>query len=914
MTQKPTYEELEEKIKNLQQAESELRQNQETPSISRQKLALHFLQTPLAVIEWDLDFKVRSWNPAAEKIFGYKKNEILGKHASIIIPEEYKAKTDIVWQDLIKQKGGIRSTNENLTKKGETIFCEWFNTPIIDDSGNTIAVFSQAQDMTARRLAEYEREKSISLLKATLESTADGILAVDRNGTWTEFNQKFLDIWNIPASIRDIGKAKATLDHVINYIVDSDTFLSKMKTLYQKPEDSSFEIISLKDGRILEQYSQPQWLRQKIVGRVWTIKDITHHKQTEKKLQASQKRFLTVLNSLDATIYVADFTTYEILFMNDYMKKVFKKDATGKICWDIFRASSGPCSNCTNNKLLDENKKPTGVCIWQGQNPVSKRWYVNYDRAIEWTDGQMVKLQIAIDITDQKKAEEKLLQSEGQYREYFEGIFSGTYISNPDGKLIACNKEYKNIFGFGSTQQAMDTPIKALCVNPDERVGFLNLLKNKKQITGYEPNLKKIDGTRLNLIENSSGVFDEKGNLVQIRGFLLDITEQKKLETQLMQAQKMEAIGTLAGGIAHDFNNILTGIFGYAQLAEIHINQPEKAKEHIAQLVKSGQRAAALIRQILTFSKQSEFKKHPLSVYILLKEALKLIRSSIPSNISIKENIFSKAMIIADPTQIHQVIMNLCTNAYQAMSNAEGLLTVGLDEIEIFEQKNFPGPEILKGNYIRLEIIDTGPGINKKNMERIFDPYFTTKETGKGTGLGLAVVDGIVKKQKGFIKAYSKAGHGSKFQVFWPIIEQSIVPEAFVKKETDLFTGTETIMLVDDEADILKTLQIFLQRRGYKIQMFNDGKSALKAFIESPQQFDLIVTDMTMPHMTGDKLSREIFKIRKDMPIILCTGYSETFSENKARKIGICKYVQKPITGSDLAALIREVLDKKIIN
>ncbi|MBT4508321.1 PAS domain S-box protein [Desulfobacula sp.] len=914
MTQKPTYEELEEKIKNLQQMESDFRQNQETPSISRQKLALHFLQTPLAVIEWDLDFKVRSWNPAAEKIFGYKKNEILGKHASIIIPEEYKAKTDIVWQDLIKQKGGTRSTNENLTKKGEIIFCEWFNTPIIDDSGNTIAVFSQAQNMTARRLAEYEREKSISLLKATLESTADGILAVDRNGTWTEFNQKFLDIWNIPASIRDIGKAKATLDYVINSIVDSDTFLSKMKTLYQKPEDSSFEIISLKDGRILEQYSQPQWLRQKIVGRVWTIKDITHHKQTEKKLQASQKRFLTVLNSLDATIYVADFTTYEILFMNDYMKKVFKKDATGKICWDIFRASSGPCSNCTNNKLLDENKKPTGVCIWQGQNPVSKRWYVNYDRAIEWTDGQMVKLQIAIDITDQKKAEEKLLQSEGQYREYFEGIFSGTYISNPDGKLIACNKEYKNIFGFGSTQQAMDTPIKALCVNPDERVGFLNLLKNKKQITGYEPNLKKIDGTRLNLIENSSGVFDEKGNLVQIRGFLLDITEQKKLETQLMQAQKMEAIGTLAGGIAHDFNNILTGIFGYAQLAEIHINQPEKAKEHIAQLVKSGQRAAALIRQILTFSKQSEFKKHPLSVYILLKEALKLIRSSIPSNISIKENIFSKAMIIADPTQIHQVIMNLCTNAYQAMSNAEGLLTVGLDEIEIFEQKNFPGPEILKGNYIRLEIIDTGPGINKKNMERIFDPYFTTKETGKGTGLGLAVVDGIVKKQKGFIKAYSKAGHGSKFQVFWPIIEQSIVPEAFVKKETDLFTGTETIMLVDDEADILKTLQIFLQRRGYKIQMFNDGKSALKAFIESPQQFDLIVTDMTMPHMTGDKLSREIFKIRKDMPIILCTGYSETFSENKARKIGICKYVQKPITGSDLAALIREVLDKKIIN
>ncbi len=517
------------------------------------------------------------------------------------------------------------------------------------------------------------------------------------------------------------------------------------------------------------------------------IKKLQHaeseRKKAEKALQASQKRFLTVLNSLDATIYVADLETYEILFMNNYMKKIFKKDATGEICWNVFRGESRPCSHCTNDKLLDENKKPKGVCIWQGQNPLSRRWYTNYDRAIEWTDGRMVKLQIAIDITDQKQAEEQLRKSEGQYRAYFEGIFSGTYISSPEGKLIACNKEYNKIFGFNSTRHAMETPIQMLSVNPDERFDFLNLLKKEKQLTGYEPNLKKIDGTPLHLIENSSGVFDENGNLTQIRGFLLDVTEQKKLENQLMQAQKMEAIGTLAGGIAHDFNNILAGIFGYAQLAEIHINQPEKAKEHIAQVIKSGQRAAALIRQILTFSRQSEFKPRPMSVSPLLKEALKLIRSSIPSNIEIKENIFSKAIIIADATQIHQVIMNLCTNAYQAMGDTGGELTVGLHEVEISTQQSFPGLNILTGKYIRLEVIDTGHGIDEKTLERIFDPYFTTKETGKGTGLGLAVVDGIVKKQNGFIKSFSKVGHGSKFQVFWPISEQNSVPDVFVKRK-----------------------------------------------------------------------------------------------------------------------------------
>ncbi|WP_300459596.1 response regulator [Desulfobacula sp.] len=514
-------------------------------------------------------------------------------------------------------------------------------------------------------------------------------------------------------------------------------------------------------------------------------------------------------------------------------------------------------------------------------------------------------------IVELKKTEAELRKSEERYREYFEETISGTYISTPEGRLIACNQEYKRIFGFDSTQQALDTPIRDLSENPAERVHFLNLLKKNRRVKGYEPNLKTVHGVPIHLFENASGVFDEAGNLKHIRGFLLDITEQKKLETQLQQTQKLESIGTLAGGIAHDFNNILSAIIGYSQLAEIHINDPEKATEYLSQVFKGAQRASALVQQILTFSRQSEYNKQPVTIFFLLKEALKLLRSSIPSTIEIREDLISKAIVMADPTQIHQVIMNLCTNAYHAMSDTGGVLTVSLHEVKISEQESIPDLNRFPGRYLILEVRDTGHGMDKETQDKIFDPYFTTKEVGKGTGLGLAVVNGIVKNHNGFIKLSSETGCGSTFQVFWPIIEQVEPLVLHDKMKTKLFTGTEQIMLVDDETDILHSLQQIMERQGYKVTPFRDGKSALQAFAKNPDQFDLIITDMTMPRMTGNELATEVLNIQKDMPIILCSGYNENFTEAMARDLRICKYVQKPVTGQELSALIREILDGK---
>ncbi len=410
---------------------------------------------------------------------------------------------------------------------------------------------------------------------------------------------------------------------------------------------------------------------------------------------------------------------------------------------------------------------------------------------------------------------------------------------------------------------------------------------------------------------------DDQGNVNGFYALTIDLTDKKKAEEErlslkdkLRQAQKMEAIGTLSGGIAHDFNNILSGIFGYTELAGSYINDPQQAKEYINKIFESAKRASSLIQQILTFSRQTKYSKQPLSLFSSLKEILVLIRSSFPSNIDIKEKLNTKTMILADSTQIHQVIMNLCTNAYHAMANEGGVLNLELDEIELKANQIRKNGDPIPGKYLRLQIRDTGRGIDPSIKDKIFDPYFTTKKRGKGTGLGLAIVNGIVKKHDGFIDFKSQMDVGTCFQVYFPVFEDQKSDSYIPGGKTDTMNiGSENIMLVDDEPAILETMKAILSQKGYKISTFDNGKSALQAFKKEPDYFDLIITDMTMPQMTGDKLSKEILEIRPHIPIILCTGYHETFSKEDAFKTGIKKYIHKPVIGKELSKIIRDLLN-----
>ena len=403
--------------------------------------------------------------------------------------------------------------------------------------------------------------------------------------------------------------------------------------------------------------------------------------------------------------------------------------------------------------------------------------------------------------------------------------------------------------------------------------------------------------------------FNKTNNCTGVVGNAQDITLVRDLEQKLVQSQKMEAIGTLAGGIAHDFNNILGGIMGYAKLAELHLKDHQKVQGYLHAIEQASNRAAAVVRQILTFSKQSESQKIPTDVGFVTKEALQLIRASIPATVAISTNIRPNVgLVMADQTQIHQIVMNLCTNAFQAMGSEGGRIEVGLETARIRASDLASYPSLKPGRYLRLTVADTGKGMAPEDIARIFDPYFTTKEIGEGTGLGLATVHGIIKDHKGEIKVYSELGIGTTFHVLLPLIE-------FGDRETNkavesLATGDELILFVDDERSLVEIGKELLEELGYRVETHTSPMEALKAFQSNADQYDIIISDLTMPEMTGDKLAREIKKIRKDIPFVLCTGFSQKRLYETTMEMDIQHLLMKPLNMENLATTIRSLLDE----
>ena len=383
-----------------------------------------------------------------------------------------------------------------------------------------------------------------------------------------------------------------------------------------------------------------------------------------------------------------------------------------------------------------------------------------------------------------------------------------------------------------------------------------------------------------------------------------------KYERQLQQVLKIQAIGTLAGGIAHDFNNILFPIVGYTELTMDEVSEDSLAHKNLEEILKAANRAKDLVKQILTFSRQSDQERKPTKVQNIVEEALKLLRASIPASIEIVHKIQDDcAPVMGDATQIHQVIMNLCTNAYQAMQDKGGKLEVILNEVDVGYEETIDRIGMQPGKHLQLLVKDEGCGMDAAVMDRIFEPYYTTKEQGKGTGLGLSVIHGIVKNHRGDITVKSTPGKGTIFQVYLPLIED-LDMGADLESTDGATQGEERILLVDDEEQIVAMERQMLENLGYRVTARTDSQEALKVFAEQPHNFDLVITDMTMPHMSGDQLAQKMLDIEPNIPVILCTGFNEVITEDKALAIGIQKFVMKPIVKNDLATTIRTVLDQ----
>jgi len=532
-------------------------------------------------------------------------------------------------------------------------------------------------------------------------------------------------------------------------------------------------------------------------------------------------------------------------------------------------------------------------------------------------EGRIMIQMVVQDITERKRAEEAVRQSGEKYRAIFEQSRDPIYFTTAEGEIIDINPAGQELFGY-SREELCRLNVNSHYVDPQECERVKAEIESRGFIKDREVILRRKDGAEIVCLDTATVWRDQAGSIIGNIGTLRDVTaarqfeaERARLQEELRQAQKMEAIGTLAGGIAHDFNNILAAITGYTELALSDLPEDHPSKQSLQQVFKASLRAKDLVRQILSFARQAKPEPKPVLIGSIVKEVLKFLRASLPVTIEIRHDLGSQSgVILADMTEIHQLLMNLCTNAAQAMGEKGGLLRVRLDRVDLDEEAARRFAELSPGKYQKLTISDTGPGIDPAIMDRIFEPFFTTKGPGIGTGMGLAVAHGIVKNHSGAITVSSQLGKGSTFEVYLPLIEYR-EETGEIEEPGPVIGGNERILLVDDEEILADLGRQELEWLGYRVTAMTSSPEALHLFQARPNDFDLVLTDQIMPSMTGADLAQEMLKIRPDLPIILCTGFSEHISVEKALAMGIRRFVMKPLVISQAARIIRSVLDEK---
>lgn len=604
-------------------------------------------------------------------------------------------------------------------------------------------------------------------------------------------------------------------------------------------------------------------------GGILIRENVTERKHAEVALRESEVKYRSMMEAMKDPAYICS-PDFHIEYMNQAMINRTGCDATGESCFRAIHHLEEKCPWCMHDKAQQgehfehEILSPNDNCV-----------YHVVHSPIVHANGSISKMAVFRDITELKSAEESVLQSEKRFRNLFESITDLIYTQDLDGRFISVNPAMHRLFGYDMDgfigHRATDFMKPELRSSFDSE--YLEELKSQGRYEGISSYLKK-DGSKIYIEYRSTLVKPYDGDPF-ISGMGRDVTERvlseknvAKLKKQLVQLQKIESIGTLAGGIAHDFNNILFPMFGYLEMMLEDVPESNPLRSYLEEVFNGSKRARDLVQQILTFSRQSDRVLKPLKSQLVIKEALKLIRSSLPSTININQNIDSDCgLVMADPTQIHQIVMNLCTNAFHAMEKTGGKLTVNLKEVELTAD-DVKAPNLIPGGYVCLTVADTGTGIEQSVMDRMFDPYFTTKKSGKGTGLGLAVTHGVIKDHGGYITVDSEPGKGTEFKVYLPAIR---LQETAQSIETDLpiQKGNERILLVDDEKVIAQMIQQTLERLGYHVTARNSSTDALEAFRTNPDKFDLVITDLTMPNLTGDKLAVELIKIRSDIPVIV---------------------------------------------
>ena len=759
-------------------------------------------------------------------------------------------------------------------------------------------------DITQRKRAEEALRASEEKYRLLIENQNDMVVKFDRDHKMQFLSPSYCKTFGVKED-HILGKNFRPLVHKD----DIETVKSSIATLKKPPHTAYHE----ERAKAVDGWRCFGWSLKAIVNEAGEInetiavgRDISERRRAEREIAKAADEWQKTFDATNDIIFILD-KEHRILRFNKTASFFFKMpeaEIVGKSCWGIVHGTKHPISECpisSVKKTLYRKKVELRL---------NERWHeLTVDPILDENGEYGGAVHILTDISERKQSEQALRLSEEKFAKAFQNApMLMTISSMKNGRYIDVNEAFVRVTGYNRETAIGRRSVDLGFITHKDRNRLSEILTAEGRVPEMELNLIGVDGSEI--ICRYSGEIIELENEKRLFSIASDITESKRLEFKLQQAQKMEAIGTLAGGIAHDFNNILGGIIGYAELAKMKAPEGSNVIAYLDKMIKSSDRAADLIKQILTLSRRHKQKQRPVQVRHIVKEALDLLRATLPTTIEIRKDVAKDTGVVnADPTQMHQVIMNLTTNAGHAMQENGGVLEVTLANVELDDLEAAKHLDLDAGSYLRLMVSDTGYGMSSEIMERIFDPYFTTKDTGEGTGLGLAVAQGIVKAHGGTITVYSEPGKGTTFHVYLPVILELEREEK--GSEEPLPTGSESILFIDDEEVLIEIGGQILEHLGYKVVTEKSSVQALELFRAEPDRFDLVITDMTMPHMTGDKFARELMKIRPHISVILCTGHSTLVLEEKAKDIGIRAFVMKPLVMRNLAETVRKVLDEK---
>lgn len=855
----------------------------------------------------------------AKRIYGFNRDALFFTTAEVerCIPERervHQALIDLVLHDvpynlefdIIARDSGERRTITSLAELDR------------DEAGKPVRVRGVIQDITERKRAEEHLQESEQRHRDYIQNTPYGVFVTDEQGRYIQVN---------PAASLMTGYAEQEL--LAMSIEDllpeesKETGLHYFQLLHAEGKHQGEILYRTKNG-------EKRWLAITSVKLSDTrflgfCNDITVRKEFAEALKSSEEDLKESQRIAHVGSWRLDVATNTVVWSDELYRMYGFDPAYPPPPYSEHQKLFTPASWAKLSAAL-QNTVDTGTPYTLELETVPQNgpngWMWVHGMAVLNQYGAIVGLRgVAQDITERKRAEEALRKSEERLNFALQMNHTGGWDLDLETNVSIRTLEHDRIFGYETPLPLWTYDMFIEHVLPDDcpRIDqhFHEAVATHADLN-FECRIRRTDGEVRWIWVAGCHLPGGPGAEKRMAGIIQDITERKRAEedrerlhAQLTQAQKMEAIGTLAGGIAHDFNNILGAILGYAEMAREDCLSGSVNSADLDQVIQAGQRAKDLVKQILAFSRQAEEQKIPLQAAQIVKESIKLLRSSLPTTIAIQQDIDPQTdLILADPTQLHQIVMNLCTNAYHAMEEKGGTLAVSLGNVFLTQQEMAAAPQFQAGRYVQLSIGDSGSGIPPEIQEKMFHPYFTTKETGKGTGMGLAIVHGIVKSYGGFVTCHSEVGIGTIFKISLPSLAEQGVPETPMVELTPV--GTERILLVDDEPMLAEMGKTILERLGYTVTARSNSLDALATFQNQPDEFNLVITDQTMPGMTGIDLARRMLQIRPGLPIILCTGFSSIISEEKAKAAGIRGFALKPLAKKDIATLIRRVLDKKV--